>query len=262
MRRDDNKTLMRRFVEDLFGRHDLDAIDRYVAPNFVDHNPAPGQAPGAQGARQSFEGILRAFPDTTFRADDYIAEGDKVVVIGSLRGTHRGEFMGLMATGRSINVPTIDVFRFEDGMQVERWGLVDQQAMLEQLGVAPQQIETETAGSAGIARFARVTRLRGRPEKLDDRIRHLRENAVPAALRLPGFRGLISLHDRRSGNGMSVTLWESEEALRESEETAKRILADAARRFGAGSEPIVERYEVLAHVAMATPEPVGSGGRH
>lgn len=249
---EDNKTLMSRFVEEVFERRDFDAIDKYIAPNFVDHNPFPGQAPGVTGVRQFFEGMLRAFPDSTYTVEEYIAEGDKVVVIGSLRGTHRGEFMGLPATGRKIDVPSIDVLRFEGGKQVEHWGLLDQQAMLEQLGVTPEQIQAGSGSTTGGGLYARLTTVQGRPEKVEDGIRYMHESVIPAAQQLPGFRGLISLTDRKSGKGLSLTLWQSEDALRQSEETGAKLRADAARRFGATSEPSVERYEVIAQVGAAS----------
>jgi steroid delta-isomerase-like uncharacterized protein len=261
MQAEQNKQLMRRFVEEVFEKRDFDAIDTYIAPNFVDHNAFPGQSPGVQGVREFFELMARAFPDSTYTVEEYIAEGDKVVVIGSLRGTHRGEFLGLSATGKRIDVPSIDVLRFEDGKQVEHWGLLDQQAMLEQLGVTAQQVRAGTGDTSGAGLYARLTSLQGKPEKVADGIRYMQETVVPAAQQLSGFRGLISLADRKSGKGVSLTLWESEDALRRSEEAGKRLRSDAATRFGATAEPSVERYEVVAQVIVGTPEPLATTGR-
>jgi predicted ester cyclase len=77
-----------------------------------------------------------AFSDFAIVTDDMVAEGDKVFVRAHMTGTHRGEFMGIAATGRSINVPFADIVRFENGKVVEHWGITDTGAMMQQLGQA------------------------------------------------------------------------------------------------------------------------------
>jgi len=83
---------------------------------------------------------LAAFPDMQIDAQDVIASGDKVVVRARYTGTHRGEFMGMPATGKSVNVQLIDILRLDaDGLVHEHWGVMDALAMMQQLGVVPAE---------------------------------------------------------------------------------------------------------------------------
>lgn len=89
----------------------------------------------------------------------------------------------------------------------------------------------------------RLTVFQGEPAQVDEATRVLRERVLPGARELGGFKGVISLADRTTGKGLTITLWESEEAMRASEEAANSLRADAMSALGAGT-PTVERYEV------------------
>lgn len=91
--------------------------------------------------------------------------------------------------------------------------------------------------------FARMSTLRGSADEIDEGIRHFRENVLPRARQLDGYEGAYLLVDRQSGESVSVTLWDSEEAMRASEEAADRIRGDAAQATGAEIAS-VKRYEV------------------
>ncbi|MDQ3428684.1 MAG: hypothetical protein M3479_01905 [Actinomycetota bacterium] len=90
---------------------------------------------------------------------------------------------------------------------------------------------------------ARVTNLEGPPDKIDQATRHVREHLLPQLQQQDGFKGFISLGDRQSGKILGVVLWESEEALRTSEEMASRLRGGAAEATGA-TVAGVDRYEV------------------
>jgi heme-degrading monooxygenase HmoA len=90
---------------------------------------------------------------------------------------------------------------------------------------------------------ARVTTLEGPPDKLDDATRHIREHLLPQLQQQDGFKGFIALGDPQSGKVLGVVLWESEEALRASEEAADRMRGESAQATGARVAG-VERYEV------------------
>jgi heme-degrading monooxygenase HmoA len=92
--------------------------------------------------------------------------------------------------------------------------------------------------------FARVTMASGTPAQVEEATRVLRESVLPSARELPGFSGVLSLLDRQSGKSISVTLWESEQAMRDSEEAANRLRDEAMQAAGAVT-PTVERYEVV-----------------
>jgi predicted ester cyclase len=70
-------------------------------------------------------------------ADDLIVEGDRLAVRSTMRGTHEGDFMGIPATGKTVEVSNFDFVRFANDRAAEHWGAIDSDAMMEQLGVAP-----------------------------------------------------------------------------------------------------------------------------
>jgi len=94
---------------------------------------------------------------------------------------------------------------------------------------------------------ARVSTLQGSTGQIDEGIERIRDTTVPAVKEIDGFKGIFSLVDRQTGKGLTVTFWETEEALRASEEKANRLRSEAAEKLGATGEPIVERYEVALY---------------
>jgi predicted ester cyclase len=83
--------------------------------------------------------MIAGFPDWRFDAEDILTSGDKIIARSSVTGTNKGEFMGMPATGKSINIQAIDIVRFgNDGLAVEHWGVMDMMSMMQQLGVVPQ----------------------------------------------------------------------------------------------------------------------------
>jgi steroid delta-isomerase-like uncharacterized protein len=129
----DNKAVAREFMEAIFSGHDIEAIDRLLAPDFVDHDPWEGRPPTREGWKAGTIAFLAAFPDLRCEIDDLIAEGDKVVVRNRLMGTHRGEFVG-PPTGRWVEFRSVDTVRVRDGRVVEHWGLIDALGFLRQIG--------------------------------------------------------------------------------------------------------------------------------
>jgi heme-degrading monooxygenase HmoA len=91
--------------------------------------------------------------------------------------------------------------------------------------------------------FARVTTYQGDPRKIDEGLNHARENILPRIQQIHGFEGVYYLVDRESGKALTITLWESEEAMRASEEEANRLRSESAESASAAVED-VERYEV------------------
>ena len=91
--------------------------------------------------------------------------------------------------------------------------------------------------------YARVSTFEGPPEQLDELLRHAREQVLPGARQEEGFKGMIALGDRQSGKTLGITFWESEEAMRASEEDADRLREESAEASG-GQISGVERYEV------------------
>lgn len=113
------------------------AIDEVVDPDVLIRTPLPIDATGAQALKEVFTRLHRAFPDLHIAVEDVIAEGDKVACRNTVTGTHRGEYMGLPPTGRSITYNEMFVVRFAGGRIVETWAVVDVLSQMRQLGVIP-----------------------------------------------------------------------------------------------------------------------------
>jgi steroid delta-isomerase-like uncharacterized protein len=117
--------------------HLAKTIDEIVAPDAVIRTPLPIDATGAELLKQVWAMLFRVYPDIHLTVEDVIAEGDKVVARNTVTGTHRGEFMGVGPTGKSVTYSEIFIFRFADGRVVETWGVVDVYAQMKQIGVIP-----------------------------------------------------------------------------------------------------------------------------
>ena len=134
-----NKTVSRRFLEEVFNKGKLNVLDEIIAKDHVNSGPGtlPGLPAGPEGTKQLVTVYRNAFPDIRFTIDEQIAEGDKVVTRWTGYGTHKGELAGIPPTGRSATTTGIGVDRIVNGKIVESWGLFDQFGMLQQLGVIP-----------------------------------------------------------------------------------------------------------------------------
>ena len=128
-----HKALVAEFIDAVFTRGELEAVDRYLAPGFVNHDPFPGFAPDREGLRQTAQVFRQAFPDWHAGQEAHIAEGDLVAERFTARGTHQGEIMGVAPTGREVTLAGINIFRVQDGKVVERWGRTDDLGFLQQL---------------------------------------------------------------------------------------------------------------------------------
>jgi steroid delta-isomerase-like uncharacterized protein len=135
----DHAATIRRMY-DLINAGDIDGFGELLAEDFVEHEETPGLDPTKEGVKQFFHMYKAAFPDLRMEAQDVLMSGDKVVARARATGTHQGEFLGMPATGKHVDVQLIDIIRFDDdGLAREHWGLFDALAMLQQLGAIPEQ---------------------------------------------------------------------------------------------------------------------------
>jgi len=129
-----NKAIVRRFNEQVIMRGDEQAFSELMAPDFVNRTAAPGMPPGPDGMAFMFNRVLRpAFPDLDVEIQDQIAEGDRVTTRKIIHGTHRGELLGIPATGRRVAINVIDIVRIENGRYAEHWGQNNLSDVLAQL---------------------------------------------------------------------------------------------------------------------------------
>lgn len=135
---DENKRVVDGFIQALFTKGDVSEVDRYLAEDFVAHDPPMvGMSGDAAGFVDAAETLRAAFPDWHSDLHLLVAEGDYVVERFTASGTHRGEFMGAAPTNRTVSMPGINIFRLRDGKIVERWGNLDVLGFLTQLGLVP-----------------------------------------------------------------------------------------------------------------------------
>ena len=127
-----SKAVVRRLWDEVFNMGKLETAEELLAPEPIDHNPY-GEPSGAADTvkhwfaplRAALPDVADAFPDLHSTFDAIIAEGDRVVVRGSERGTHRRAYRGAPPTGRYYRLDVLNVFRVADGRIVERWGAAD-----------------------------------------------------------------------------------------------------------------------------------------
>ncbi len=132
----DNKNVVRRIYEEVLNKRDLDLLDQVVRPDYIEHDPLPGQREGIDGLKDRYQMLFDGL-DPQFTIEDMIAEGDRVAVRWVNRGTNIGEFLGAPATNRSFATPGIDIYRLEGGKLAEHWHVVDVFGQMIQLGQLP-----------------------------------------------------------------------------------------------------------------------------
>ncbi len=135
----DNEKLARRYVEEVINNGRLDLVDELYAENYVNHttNDSDGNAglSGRDGVRDIVSQWRAAFPDVQVTIDDIFESGDRVAFRATVRGTHDGDWSGMIATGRPIQIRIISIIRIENNKIVERWENADNLSLLNQLGV-------------------------------------------------------------------------------------------------------------------------------
>lgn len=134
---EENKENARRAVEEVLNKGDLSLADELVDANYIGHQSGLPDFKGPEGFRQFMTMMRTAFPDIHLTIEDTVAEGDKVVMRYTGRGTHKGDLMGIAPTGKQITITGMVISRHVGGKQVEAWVAMDQLGMLQQLGVAP-----------------------------------------------------------------------------------------------------------------------------
>ena len=132
---EENREIIRRFNEDVWGKGHVDLVDELFSPDFVDHYRAPGGPPGRDGIRYDVQRIRAAFPDLEIISEDIVCEEDRVALRWSGRGTHKQDLPGIPVTGRQITMSGMHFFRIGDSRIVERWVEFDGTAVMRQLGV-------------------------------------------------------------------------------------------------------------------------------
>lgn len=136
MSTEQNKAMVRRVFETAINAGDDTVLDELLAADYVNHDmPAP--APGPAGFKQVIGQFRAAFPDMRVTIEDEFADGDLAGTRGRFTGTHRGDFMGIPASGKPIDVKYIDLWRVRGGKLAENWVQMDTAGLMRQIGATP-----------------------------------------------------------------------------------------------------------------------------
>jgi steroid delta-isomerase-like uncharacterized protein len=133
-----NNSVVRGFIDEVLNQGNIEEAGRFFWPDMVEQVPLPGQGPGLAGLKDVLRTLRTAFPDMHWTVEEQIAEGDKVVTRFEWIGTHRGEFLGVPATGRPVKVWGIVIDRLESGKIKDTRIIMDTLGLMMQLGVIPQ----------------------------------------------------------------------------------------------------------------------------
>jgi steroid delta-isomerase-like uncharacterized protein len=145
---EDNKALVRRWFDEVVSNGNLDTLDAICAacaPSFVVIKGTIGEPQGIPGLRDLIMNFRRAYPDLQAVIEDQIAEGDKVVTRLTMKGTHRGEIMGIPATNRPFSISGTSIWEVKNGLLIQEHVNWDALGMLQQLGVMPNPAEAVPA---------------------------------------------------------------------------------------------------------------------
>jgi len=132
-----NKQIVTDYVQ-ATNDNELNKLDQWVVPEYLEHDPVPGQKPGLEGLKEAYTMFNSPFPDLLFIFDDVIAEGDWVVGRGIISGTHQGEFFGVPPTGKKVHWTGTRLFKLNDeGKITDGWVNIDMLGLMQQMGVVP-----------------------------------------------------------------------------------------------------------------------------
>ena len=131
------KAVVRRNTEEVQSQGNFDVFEELFADDFLDHTPQPGRTPDKDGARELYRTLRAAFPDFHAVIHWQLADGDRVTTYKTYHGTHRGAFLGVAPTGRTIHFETVDVMQVRNGKITAHWGVANLFSLMEQLGAWP-----------------------------------------------------------------------------------------------------------------------------
>lgn len=127
------KAVLAKFGEEIFAKKDFSQLSKLMREDYIQHNPLVPQ--GREGFQKFFDAWFKASPDFKYELKQIISDGDRVWTYGVYSGTHKGDWLGIPATGKSYKFDAVDIFRVQDGKLAEHWDVLDAHALFKQLGV-------------------------------------------------------------------------------------------------------------------------------
>jgi len=147
MSTEDNKRIVRRWIEEVINTGDIARIDEFVAPDYVEVHDGVAHQVGPDGASEHVLGVRRTYPDLRVTVERQIAEGEWVATVITARGTHAGEWLGIDPTGEQVQITGVNVDRVVDGLIVEHGGAANMLEALLAIG-AVRVVGPGTPGNA------------------------------------------------------------------------------------------------------------------
>ena len=132
----ENKALVNRIVDEIWGQKNPDLIDEIYAADYVIYLP-DGELRGPEGYRQVYTTYTTAFPDCYFTLEELVAEGDKVTIPYTFHGTHKDDLEGIAPTGKQVEVKGTAILRITGGKVVEERTIFDTLGLMQQIGAVP-----------------------------------------------------------------------------------------------------------------------------
>ncbi len=133
---DEQNAIIGQWIE-AWNKQDLDAAERLLAPDYLRHDANMPDMEGPRAARDFIAGVVSAFPDIQLRVEQLIVQDDLVAVRLFLRGSHRGTFLGVPASGREVAFESMEVFRLAGGKIAEQWVVLNALGLFQQIGAIP-----------------------------------------------------------------------------------------------------------------------------
>ena len=138
---DENKKTIRRYIEEAVNTGNVDNLDEFISPGYIETLDPDKKTIGVEGARQHIIGVRQTFPDLYLTIEKQIAEGDWVVTCITARATHKGEWLGMKPTNKKVEITTVNVDRIVNGKIVEHGGAANMFEAL--LGIGAIQVVSE-----------------------------------------------------------------------------------------------------------------------
>jgi steroid delta-isomerase-like uncharacterized protein len=132
---DANRRLIQRYFNEVWNEGRLDVLDELLTPDYINHSPGiPNPRPGPADLKSIVAAMRAGIPDLHYEILDVVVAENKVAAYVRMTGTHRGDFFGMRATGRSIDVRQMQIERIRDGRICAHWRITDDLTLLRQLG--------------------------------------------------------------------------------------------------------------------------------
>lgn len=135
----ENKALVRRYVDEVYNANNLEHLEEFISPDYVNHMEAQ-EVTGIEGLRGLARDMHAALPDMRHTVHIQLTEGDKEVHRWTITGTHRGDWMGVPASDNEVAIEGLTLVRLEHGKVAEEWTFANSLEMLVQIGALPADV--------------------------------------------------------------------------------------------------------------------------